>query len=140
MRTQLDLKKRLLSKIIVDANGCWNWQGATFKKVNGLYSQIRMTFGYKKHALRYAHRVSYEYFKGKVAEQLELDHLCRNTLCINPEHLEPVTHTENMRRRPDINKSHCKHGHEFNSTNIYVNPKGVKECRECRRSRVLKLK
>jgi hypothetical protein len=45
-----------------------------------------------------AHRAYYEYFVGPVPEGLELDHLCENRWCVNPGHLEPVTHTENIRR------------------------------------------
>ena len=45
-----------------------------------------------------AHRVYYERHVGPVPEGLELDHLCRNPGCVNPEHLEPVTHAENIRR------------------------------------------
>lgn len=91
-----DLETRLRKKYTINENGCWVWTGAVFKKTNGLYSQIRM--GRVPAKLKFAHRVAYEFYVGKVPAGLELDHLCRNTLCINPKHLEPVTHRENMAR------------------------------------------
>jgi len=72
----------------VDA--CWIWQGA--KNDRG-YGQIRM------HGKAiYAHRAMYEIHVGPIAKGLELDHLCREPACVNPAHLEPVTHRENIRR------------------------------------------
>jgi len=71
----------------VDENGCWIWK----------YSVCSIT-GYGKGAGRLAHRVSYERHVGPIPEGLELDHLCGVRVCINPEHLEPVTHLENARR------------------------------------------
>ncbi|WP_369010576.1 HNH endonuclease signature motif containing protein, partial [Bacillus cereus] len=45
-----------------------------------------------------AHRYVYENLSGPIPEGMELDHLCRNPPCVNPDHLDPVTHEENMRR------------------------------------------
>jgi len=56
--------------------------------------------GYGIFQRRYAHVIAYELQYGPIPEGLELDHLCRQTLCIRPEHLEAVTHQENMRRAP----------------------------------------
>lgn len=47
---------------------------------------------------RRAHVMVYERFKGKVPDGLEIDHVCNNKHCLNPEHLEAVTHAENVRR------------------------------------------
>jgi hypothetical protein len=52
-----------------------------------------------KGGARSAHRFYYEQHVGPIPEGLQLDHLCRNTRCVNPAHLEPVTGAENMRRR-----------------------------------------
>lgn len=73
-------------------DGCWIWQGPD----NGQgYGTLRLPGVRKK---SYAHRVSYEMLVGPIPEGLYLDHLCRNPPCVNPDHLEPVTHAENVRR------------------------------------------
>lgn len=70
-----------------DENGCWIWKYA-----------IDEATGYGKAGKRSAHRASYERYIGPVPEGLELDHLCGVRACINPAHLEPVTHLVNARR------------------------------------------
>lgn len=69
---------------------CWLWKG----KPNGNgYGRTQVN---RKTVL--AHRAVYESHKGKIPRDLELDHLCRIPLCVNPEHLEPVIHRVNVRR------------------------------------------
>jgi hypothetical protein len=89
---------------------------------------------------RRAHKLSYEHFIGKVPDGLELDHLCRTRNCVNPEHLEPVSHKKNMERSKGFgtfgsynrNKTHCKNGHELSGDNVYAH-KGVRrQCRICK--------
>lgn len=72
------------------SDGCWEWTGA--KTANG-YGVVR-----RNKVLFYAHRVAYETIIGPISEGLSLDHLCRNPGCLNPSHLEPVTHAENVAR------------------------------------------
>lgn len=76
---------------------CWVWQGCT---VNG---QNRPGPGYGILTLRHqkllAHRFAYERYVGPIPEGLQIDHLCYVTNCVNPEHMEPVTAAENVRRR-----------------------------------------
>lgn len=119
----------------VDAEGdCWLWTATV--NHHG-YGQIG-TVGRK---LGMAHRVGYELLVGPIAPGLELDHLCRNPRCVNPDHLEPVTHAENMRRAPwtapnsKRAKTHCPHGHPYSGDNLFVNKRGRRECRTCRRQR-----
>jgi hypothetical protein len=81
----------LRAKYDVDPDtGCWVWNSPTL--VNG-YGQVR-----RGGRSWLAHRYIYEQTFGPVPDGLDLDHLCRNIRCVNPDHLEPVTHAENMRR------------------------------------------
>lgn len=77
---------------------CWEWQGA--KWPSG-YGMIR--FGSRR---LLAHRVTYERMVGPIPDGLVLDHLCRNTSCVNPEHLDPVTVAVNNQRRRDTVITH----------------------------------
>lgn len=76
--------------IVDPITGCWNWQ--RYKDDKG-YGVIK-----RKGENYQAHRYFYEKHKGMIPEELQLDHLCRNTSCVNPDHLEPVTGVENTRR------------------------------------------
>lgn len=130
-----DLEGKLKSKILIDQNGCWVWQGAFFNKPYGKYGQIRVLVDGKSKIVK-AHRESYKLYKGEIPTGLELDHLCHNTLCVNPAHLEPVTHLENMRRRKDYKAPNCRHGHSYTQENTYIRPdNGRRECMICRKIR-----
>lgn len=85
-------EQRFRRQHTVDGNGCWIWNGSTTGK-DGRYGQFIVNGRPFK-----AHRWSYEDHKGTIPDGLELDHLCRVTLCVNPDHLEPVTHLVNVRR------------------------------------------
>lgn len=74
------------------------------------------------------HKYLWEHLHGQVPKGKELDHLCHNKCCINPNHLEPVTHLENMRRR---RKTICQKGHIITIENSYDNGVGGRSCRIC---------
>ncbi|MFL2002166.1 HNH endonuclease signature motif containing protein [Microbacterium sp. A1-JK] len=103
---------------------CWLWLGPQIK-------------GYGKSHGTTAHRVVYRALVGPIPEGLELDHLCMRKLCVNPEHLEPVTRAENMRRRAAAYVT-CVNGHDFSPENTYIRPGGGRDCRQCIRRRVAK--
>jgi hypothetical protein len=135
-RKFVDLRTKLFKKID-KTESCWIWVGSIFKKSTGSYGQIRVGRRSKSKLLR-AHRVVYELLVGPIPKGLELDHLCRNTLCVNPDHLEAVTHAENMKRRKDSNLSHCRHGHLYTAETTYLRPdNGRRECKVCQRNRVI---
>jgi len=87
-----------------------------------------------------AHRFAYEQVKGPIPEGLVLDHLCRVPRCVNPNHLEPVTESVNVRRgiAPAARwaaRTHCDTGHEYTPENTYRTKAGARVCKTCRRDR-----
>lgn len=117
--------KRFWSK--VDPSGdCWEWTGTIDDKGYGLFKVNGNNV--------YAHRDAYTQLVCDV-DGLVLDHLCRNTLCVNPDHLEPVSQQTNVLRgygpaAKNARKTHCKRGHAFTDENTINHPKG-RNCRAC---------
>jgi hypothetical protein len=83
-------KARKVRWLLDEGTGCWDWQ---LYKIPTGYGQVRVA-----NRLYPAHRFYYEEKYGPVPEGYVLDHLCRNRGCVNPDHLEPVTQRENVRR------------------------------------------
>lgn len=95
---------RMLSKIQIKPSGCWEWTGARGGFAQHMYGQVRIWNPSLKGAARQskttAHRFIYECVNGiMVPDGQDVDHLCFNKLCVNPYHLEAVTHKENCQRR-----------------------------------------
>lgn len=130
---------RFLGKFDRPAGGCWIWTAGRNRDGYGCFC-----IGNSRNRL--AHRLSYEFFIGPIPDGLCLDHLCRNRGCVNPEHLEPVTHLENMRRSPlDFgvywrSKTHCSQGHPFDDENTGYSRShpSRRYCKACKRERSLR--
>ncbi len=102
-------------------SGCWLWFGS---RDHAGYGSV--TIDKRSHR---SHRVAYEHFKGPIPVGLVLDHLCRVTSCVNPDHLEPVTCKVNLNRGIHRNavKAHCVRGHAFDR----VDGRGSRRCKTC---------
>lgn len=86
------LLDRFMEKVSPEPNsGCWLWLGSEWGKGYG-------SFVIERGKGCQAHRAAYELFVGPIPEGLQLDHKCRVHICVNPDHLEPVTQRENTIR------------------------------------------
>lgn len=107
---------------------CWIWRGCRGPSGHGVMNIAGKTTG--------AYRVAYELFIGPVPTGLHLDHLCRNTWCVNPRHLEPVTRGENLRRAL-VARTKCRRGHVYGDWNVGFVTRGngrvERYCVECHR-------
>jgi HNH endonuclease len=113
-----------------DLGPCWVWTG---RRNSEDYGRLSV----EGHGER-AHRFGYALLVGPIPTGLVLDHLCRNTLCVNPAHLEPVTDRVNVLRgigptAQHARATHCVRGHPLSGANLYLNPEGERRCRICKR-------
>ena len=109
-------------------SGCWHWVGSLNPQGYGAFGAQGDVYA--------SHRFAYTVFVGPIPEGLTLDHLCRNTWCVNPEHLEPVTQAENNRRADPFRKRKptkdaCSRGHEYSEHGKMYN--GRWSCLTCQR-------
>ena len=129
-----DPVERLLSKTQQSDDGCWVWTGATTGRTN--YGQTRLE-GVKMTA----HRAMWTVLVGPIGSGVELDHLCRNRLCVNPDHLEPVTPRTNWERGEAPSSvaqrtNTCKRGHPLSGDNLVpwqLENRGRRQCKACQR-------
>lgn len=116
-------QKGIMDRSIPEPNsGCWLWLGCINKHGYGSYGRYL------------AHRISYE--ANEIPAGLTIDHLCRVRCCVNPDHLEAVTHKVNVLRGVSPSalhsrKSSCLHGHPLSGRNLYIYPSGRRGCRAC---------
>lgn len=119
---------------------CWIWTGAVLRTAGDTaYGRgtLRLERNGRLRVERFAHRAAYRLVVGPIPDGAELDHLCRVTLCVNPAHLDAVSHQENVRRgkngvlrhlhAPAPRRTHCMRGHERTPDNLYPN----RQCRPC---------
>jgi len=123
----------MLAKVLarVDFADCWEWTGPVDR--DG-YGKVSLGAGIN----RRPHRVVWEGLVARIDAGLHIDHLCKNRRCVNPDHIQPVTPQENIRRsasRATLNasKTHCAEGHPYDAVNTY-HYKGRRDCRICRRA------
>lgn len=136
-RDRIDAEARFLSKIDREPDGCWRWTAAKLPAGYGLFwdGQHRV----------YAHRWAYGWWVGPVPEGQDVDHFrfpqdgCIGPACVNPEHLRPASHRENVLRggtvfAENLAKTHCLRNHPFDEANTYIRPNtGERTCRTCAR-------
>lgn len=124
-----ELRRFTRKYINTGPRGCWLWLNSTDRDGYGFFKLKGKT--------RLAHRVAYEHYVGPIPAGFELDHLCRHRGCVNPTHLEAVTHVENVRRgnagKLEAAKTHCPKGHPYAGDNVERNRKGWRQCVTCRR-------
>jgi hypothetical protein len=134
------LVARWRSKTDTAGEGCWPWQGSTFKSSG--YGQIHVRLRAGKWSSTVAHRVAYEIYRGPIPDGSVLDHLCRNRSCVNPAHLEAVDDRTNILRGTGFaarhaRKTHCPASHPYSPENTYLDSRGLRHCRACFRDRYL---
>jgi hypothetical protein len=118
---------RFMSNVRVRMGGCWEWAGPRWSTGYG-----RFKVAGRNHQ---AHRLLFMLSRGEIPPGTELDHLCRTRLCVHPLHLEPVDHSENVRRgtSPAARQSRqnsCRSGHPFDG----VSKRGRRTCSVCARA------
>ncbi len=132
-KNKMDTEKERFLKKVEKTSTCWIWRAA-IHSIKG-YGMFKSRVG------GYAHRAAYELFIGPIPPGFSIDHLCRNKICVNPDHLEAVTHRENVLRGigpTAINnrKIKCRNGHLFTRENtIFIKDKFHfrRRCRICQR-------
>lgn len=130
---------RLFSRGEPGPGGCILWTGCTDSNGYGRFSR-------RSGETEFVHRVVYELTKGQIPAGLVIDHACHNIdlqclggacfhrRCINPDHLEAVTQSENRVRSPltkGIRRTHCYRGHEYTTDNVMLLSDGRRSCRTC---------
>ena len=115
--------------------GCHLWAGCDNLK----YGVINID-----HRNRLVHRVAYTLAKGPIPEGLQIDHICNNCLCVNPNHLRAVTARVNILRSTGVSaiaarKTHCPKGHPYSGENVYTwGPSNHRQCKTCRKEAMIK--
>ena len=129
MQRHQSIEDRFWAKVEAMPSGCWEWRAAHDPKGYGVFRG-------EQSILVKAYKFSYELLCGPVPAGLQIDHLCRNPGCVNPDHMEPVTAGVNIMRgvgptAVNAAKTSCCRGHLFTPENVYLYH-GRRYCRACR--------
>lgn len=133
--------ERFWAKVEPEPNsGCYLWVGAIQRRRHGAYGVFQ---AYGQRTTNSAHVFAYRMAKGALPIGTEIDHLCRNTQCVNPDHLEAVPRRVNLLRGQTLvamnaEKTHCPKGHSYEGENvkyIFGRTGTMRVCRECLRQK-----
>jgi hypothetical protein len=113
---------RLMARVSPEpTTGCWIWTGT--HNSNG-YGKIRVD-----RRMSLTHRVAYSIFVGPLLDGMDIDHTCRNRACVNPDHLEQISHRDNTVRRNAV-RTTCPRGHVYDKID-----QGARRCSLCKKAR-----
>jgi len=87
--------------------------------------------------VRLAHRIAWELARGPIPADLTIDHLCRNRICCNPDHLRLLPNVVNAAGNAQSLRTHCPHGHAYDESNTHIDKRGHRRCRQCAKQRRL---
>ena len=130
------IEARFYAKTQRIESGCLVWTGALSARATGDYG----TFTWHGRKTVLAHRVAWMLNVGEIPDGYQIDHLCKNTRCVEVSHLDAVPpHVNNERSTSpsalNARKVACPQGHEYDAENTYIDPKGTRHCRACQRER-----
>lgn len=96
---------RFWSKVdIKDIEKCWNWVAAISNRQYVQYGNFQLD----RFTTVRAHRVAYELSKGAIPEGIQVQHICNNGICCNPNHLKLGNHEENMKHMTNSHRQYSK--------------------------------
>ncbi len=126
----ITVEERFWRKVKISDNGCWEWMAFT------RYGYGR--FGIASTKVVQAHVWAYQRYVGSYPQNWLLHHKCRNTRCVNPLHLEPLTASKHLKLSANASavnrlKTHRSKGHLLSGKNVRIDGKGWRFCLECRR-------
>jgi hypothetical protein len=127
----MSILSRFHAKYAVNGDGCWIWTASKLKSGYGIFTDTN------RRSIT-AHKWSYLHFNGVIPDGFVIDHICRQTSCVNPAHLQAITQSENIKRSLHVQargaRTHCSNGHEYTAANtVRIAGRRGRICLACRR-------